>query len=104
MTWQAVKEEKPKVAGPEQKPQQRNQLGTSELPKNLPQPEAKETATRKEKTKPVLREPQGGDGVALVKQARDQGRYDLAVKLLNSAVWKGDPEIGRVGNRLVTAL
>jgi hypothetical protein len=93
MTWQAVKEQEPRVAGPEQKPQGKNQLGTIELPRNLPQPKVKESATGKEKTEAVGEEPQAGDCAALVGLARVQGRYDRAVKLLNSNVCKDNAQV-----------
>jgi len=96
----AVKEDKPKVVRPEQKPEQKKEVAAVGTPKNLPQPKAKETATAKEMTKPVQEKPQGGDCVALVKQARDKGRYDVAVKLLNGSVCKGNPEIGSLWESL----
>jgi|GEM_PF-6902883 len=100
----AVKEEKPKAVRPEQKPEQKKEVAVVEAQKNLPQPKAKETATAKQMTKPAQEKPQGGGCVALVKQARDQGEYDRAVRLLNSNVCKGNPQVAllwdSLGNRV----
>jgi pSer/pThr/pTyr-binding forkhead associated (FHA) protein len=86
---QAVTEKKPKG----EKQEQKKEVAAVVAGRNLPQKKTKEGATANETTKPPQEKQEGGDCVEQVKQARDQGRYDRATKLLNSNVCKGNPEV-----------
>lgn len=95
-----LKEVKPK----EQKPEQKKELAAVQTLKNLPQPKTQKTASPVEMRKPPQQMPQAEDCVALVRKARDEGRYDRAVQLLNGSVCKGNPQVAQLwdslGNRI----
>jgi len=101
----AVKEEKPKVVRPEQKPEQKKEVAVVGAQKNLPQPKAKETATAKEMTKPAQEKPQGGDCVEQVKRARADNKDELAASILASPLCKGNPKTSdewvRLGRKML---